>query len=195
MCRRLALLILVVVVGISLVVVSSPAQAQATTPVTATITGSVLIVRSGPGIGNALVGSLPRGAVVTVLGRDNAGIWLQVRTNQGLVGWVSSLWVKLSTGSVLDLPLVASSVTAQSTMAPTGDTARVLPSQLSIRKGPGTSNLRIGHLAMGTVVTVLGRNSAGTWLKVQTDQDLVGWVSAHWVILSQANLMSLPVVD
>ncbi len=193
MCRRLALLILVVV-GISLVVDISPAQAQATTPVTATITGSVLIVRSGPGIGNALLGSLPRGAVVTVLGRDNAGIWLQIRTTQGLVGWVSSLWVKLSTGSVLDLPLVASSVTAQSTI-PTGETARVLPSQLSVRKGPGTSNLRIGHLAMGTVVTVLGRNTAGTWLKVQTDQDLVGWVSVHWVILSQANLMSLPVVD
>ncbi len=192
MYRRLALLLLFVV-GISLVVVTSPAQA--TTPVTATITGSVLIVRSGPGIGNALVGSLPRGAVVTVLGRDNAGIWLQVRTNQGLVGWVSSLWVKLSTGSVLDLPLVASSVTAQSTMAPTGDTARVLPSQLSIRKGPGIINLRIGHLSMGTVVTVLGRNSAGTWLKVQTDQDLVGWVSVHWVILSQANLMSLPIVE
>jgi uncharacterized protein YraI len=168
MYRRFVLLIMFVAVGMSLVIVTSPAQAQATTPVTATITGSVLLVRSGPGISNALVGSLPRGTVVTVLGRDSAGTWLQIRTTQGLVGWVSSFWVKLTTGSVLDLPVVASPATAQSATTITGETATVLPFQLSVRSGPGTTNPRLGHLSMGTVVTVLGRNSAGTWLKVQT---------------------------
>ena len=66
---------------------------------------------------------------------------------------------------------------------------------LNVRSGPGANTGRVGLLQGGAVLTPLGRNSVGSWLKVQTSQGLVGWVSSRWVILSGTTLMSLPVVS
>ncbi len=133
--------------------------------------------------------------MVTVLGRNTEGTWLHIRTNQGLVGWVSAAWVRLLTGSVMSLPIVAAGAIAQPPTTATGVTAKVIAFFLNVRNGPSISHARIGFLQSGNTATVLGRNSAGSWLKIQTIKNLVGWVSARWVILSGTTLTSLPIVS
>ncbi len=195
MYRRLILLVSVVVVVIGLFVVHSPAQAQGNAATTAQVRAFFLNVRNGPSVSAARLSVLPLGTPLTVLGRNSAGTWLQIRTGQGLVGWVSALWVRLSSGKVMALPLVSSAVTTPPPATVTGVTASVRAFALNVRNGPTTSAGRIGMLRIGQVVTPLGKNSAGTWLKVQTNTGLIGWVSARWVALSGATLTSLPVVS
>lgn len=195
MCRRFVLLISLVAVGISLVVVQSPAQAQGNVTFAAQVRAFFLNVRNGPSPSAARLSVLPLGTALTVLGRNSAGTWLQIRTGQGLVGWVSALWVRLSSGRVMTLPIVSSAVAAQPPTTVSGMTAAVRAFGLNVRSGPATSANKIGLLRIGQVVTPLGRNSAGTWLKVQTNTGLTGWVSARWVTLAGATLMSLPVVS
>jgi hypothetical protein len=52
----------------------------------------VLDVRLGPGDGYAIVGLVPRGGQVEVVGRDQSGEWLAISFNPGskLQGWVPS---------------------------------------------------------------------------------------------------------
>ncbi|MCS7060791.1 MAG: SH3 domain-containing protein [Anaerolineae bacterium] len=50
---------------------------------TATVTSDFLNVRSGPGLGNPIIGRLNRGNSVTVLGRSADGAWLRINYNGG----------------------------------------------------------------------------------------------------------------
>lgn len=57
---------------------------------------------------------------------------------------------------------------------------------LKIRSGPGTHYDQIGRLLEGKQVEAIGRNEAGTWIKIEN-----GWLSAQYVEAS-GDLMSLP---
>ncbi len=185
MYRRFIVLAVLVAVVVSVVVVQSPAQAQGGTAFTATVRAALLSVRSGPEASAIRLSVLKVGTIVTVLGRNSLGTWLEIRTSQGLVGWVSAIWLKLSSGNLTTLPLISS----------TGVAGIVIALRLNVRSGPESSASKVGMLRVGDVVTPLARNSAGTWLKVQTSEGLVGWVLARWVILDATMLMHLPVMS
>ncbi|MEK3900810.1 N-acetylmuramoyl-L-alanine amidase [Paenibacillus sp. FSL R7-0179] len=83
---------------------------------TAVVTASSLRIRSGPGTGYEVVGSLQSGNKVTLLLRQ--GEWARVRTAGGTVGWVSSGY--LSGGTVRSASTVSSNSQAQSVVRKSG---------------------------------------------------------------------------
>ena len=60
---------------------SAGAGASSSASGTASVTSDTLNVRSGPGLGNTIVGKLTSGETVTVLGRSSDGGWLKISYN------------------------------------------------------------------------------------------------------------------
>ncbi len=93
---------------------------------------------------------------------------------------------------VFGLVVVQSPVQAQ---APTTVTAKVSAFRLNIRASASIRAAKLGFLKRDAMVTVLGRNMRGNWLKIQTSTGLVGWVIVGWVKLSSGKVKNLPVVS
>jgi heme/copper-type cytochrome/quinol oxidase subunit 2 len=70
----------------------------------AVVTNDTLNIRTGPGTGYPVVGSLKRGDEVTVTGRNKAGTWLAITTDGGLEGWVYAEYATVNT-AVESLPV------------------------------------------------------------------------------------------
>jgi hypothetical protein len=85
------------------------------TGLVAAVTAASLNVRSGPVASYARLGSVKRGEVLTVLGRNEGCTWLQVETPFG-TGWVSAGYVTLN-GACSDAPVT--NTPAAATTAPT----------------------------------------------------------------------------
>jgi uncharacterized protein YraI len=73
---------------------------------TATVGSSVayLNLRTGPGITFEVIKALPAGTVVTLLGRNSSSTWLQIRTADGIVGWMSTPFL-ITSVPVVTLPV------------------------------------------------------------------------------------------
>ncbi|MEQ8672004.1 MAG: PA14 domain-containing protein [Aggregatilineales bacterium] len=64
-----------------------------------------LNIRAAPGIRNALIGRIPGTSSASALGRNQNASWVQVNYN-GIVGWVSSAYVRFPSGtSISNLPI------------------------------------------------------------------------------------------
>jgi hypothetical protein len=102
-------LLLALVIGFALPVAPAAASAAPSpnsqdSGVTATVTGSLVNLRGGPGTGYAVVGRATEGEKLPVTGKNADGSWLQV-TVKGKQGWVSTQLVKTA-GSTGGLPVV-----------------------------------------------------------------------------------------
>lgn len=85
----------VTALGLAEVSVSQPVS-----PTTATVTASRLNVRLGPSVATRVIGQVKAGDVVTLVGRNADGSWVQIQAP--LRGWVSSRYLKpLGPGSAL----------------------------------------------------------------------------------------------
>src|SRR5579859_1307228 len=73
-------------------------------------------------------------------------------------------------------------------------TVKVIAARLRIRSLAGTQGKLVGVLKRNDVVVLLGKNAAGTWLKI-TANGLTGWVSVVWIKLGKISLKSIPVVS
>ncbi len=60
-----------------------------------------LRIRRGPGTQHSRVAAFARGAVATVIGRTADSTWLQIRTTEGVEGWVSANFVTVLGGKPL----------------------------------------------------------------------------------------------
>lgn len=65
--------------------------------------------------------------------------------------------------------------------------------KLNVRSGPGLHYGILGWLYRGQQVRLLGRNQAGTWLKMEAAPGFQGWVYAYY-IRGTFRIMDLPVV-
>jgi len=162
------------------------------------ITGRSLNVRSGPGTTFNVIGSLANGAQVQVVGKNEDGGWLQIKTAT-LTGeaWVFAPAVVIDNGS----PAVVSSTTqaitvteaaknqaqpANPTAAPAAATdsakatAVTQPAKMNVRGGPGTNYNIVTSLAAGTALEILALNPAGDWYQVQVP----GLNDPAWVLAS-----------
>ncbi len=77
------------------VTVLLPAISSGSAPAADRVTGVVLQnsnLRAGPGVGYAIVGKAPIGSVLTIVGANAAGDWLQLDTGQ----WIAAFLVKLN---------------------------------------------------------------------------------------------------
>lgn len=73
----------------------------------------------------------------------------------------------------------------------TGNTAVVSTNTLNVRSGPGTEFGILTKITRGQVVSLLGRNTNGTWAKIRTSTGIEGWVSTA-LILPNVAISSLP---
>lgn len=127
-----------------------------------------LNIRSGPGTNYSRIGSLPRGATMTI--KSESGSWYKI-DYKGKDGWGHKSYIKKK-----------GSVTVASANSGGTYTAEVYnlgsARTLNVRKGPGTSYSRIGSVAKGGKVTV--KSESNNWSKIDYNgKD--GWCSSRYL--------------
>jgi len=186
--RKLSLIVAVLTFTLFLAgtAVASPAHSTAaqTTP-TAHVDTYALNVRAGPGVAYHVVAVTSYGQQVTLLGRNEAATWAKVRLASGAEGWVNASYL-LPTVSIASLPVAGAG-------APTA-TGVVNTGAVHVRAGPGVVYASRAIAYEGTSVTLLGRNSAATWVKARLPGGLEGWIGAY-LLNANVSIAGLPVVD
>ena len=132
----------------------------------ATVIGSEVNVRSGPGMAYSITDSLKRGSVVEVLNRSNDS-WYQVRWDHGS-GYVSSDYLELETAGS----------TASVTVGLESTPGYINGMYVCLRSGPGTSYSIIGTYSNGKTLTITG--TSGAWKAVTIDGK-EGYVFSQYV--------------
>jgi len=122
--------------------------------------------------------------------RNRIGSKFPVHESLGKEGEAWDLLVWMPESSTL-AQTASPDPTKTSTLTPTPDpvslpVAVVLYRSINVRAGPGTEHQIVGELVEGNQVAVLGRNAEGTWLRVRTQEGVLGWVSAELVRLEAA---------
>ena len=135
-----------------------------------TVTGNGVNVRQAAGIGSTRVGSLNKGARVTVYEQTTVGNtpWGRIGTNR----WICMNYVKLDSDSD----------TSNSGTSSTGNTGKVSSTtNLNVRSGAGTNYSRTGSLAPGTAVTILEKKTVGgvEWGRIGTNR----WICLTYVTM------------
>jgi uncharacterized protein (TIGR02594 family) len=145
-----------------------------------TITADALNVRDGAGTQHRVLVALPRGTRVQRL--DAAEGWFRIRTDAGVVGWISAKYAAAATSPAATSPAATSPAAAAPT---TGSTAaaplRVTATSLNLRAGPGTQHPVLAQLLNGQVVSGLERSGDGGWTRVRTASGTEGWASAQYL--------------
>ena len=132
--------------------------------------GAGVNVRSGAGTGYGRIGGLGEGASVTIVGQSNG--WYQIKYGSG-TGWVSSQFVKKgSGGSSSGGSSSGGSTSTAGYVSGTGGAG------VNVRSGAGTGHSRIGGLAEGASVTIVGQSNG--WYKIKYGSG-TGWVSSQFV--------------
>jgi uncharacterized protein YgiM (DUF1202 family) len=200
------------------------ATPAATSGLTGRVVSDGLRIRSLPSNTSAQIGLLKMSALVTVLGRNTSGTWLVVQTEDGLTGWVGSAYIALTSGQLSDIPVrdetqiqtpaategaalsetpcppvvesTAAATRSATAAASTGVKGRVISSEgLRVRAQPSNTSAQIALLKAATPVTVIGKNANGTWLLVQADTGITGWVGSAFVALTEGSLKDVPLAD
>lgn len=103
---------------------------------------------------------------------------------------------------LLPPPIALAAEPRQSAPTPTAEadagaarqpTGVVAVGKANIRSGPGTDAPIVAQAAQGESLTLLGENSAGTWMAVETAQAVKGWIRKDLVSVPAG--VTLPAVD
>ena len=113
----------------------------------ATVTGSDVNMRSGPGTGYPVVNCLPRGTAVTVTDRSNPD-WYAV-SYDGQSGFMSSRYLEISEES------------SEAVIVTDGDAGDINAMYVRFRSGPGSSYSILGEYNIGKSLTIPARSAAG----------------------------------
>lgn len=140
---------------------------------TGTVTGNGLRVRSGPGTGYDVVGSLSAGDTVNILEqfKYDGTTWGCIKN-----GWISMDYVDIGSGSSGGTNSGTGSGTTDGTQ-----TGTITATGLYIRSSAGTGGAVVGSYQKGDVVTILETTSVGT---TQWGRTNLGWISMDYVNLT-----------
>jgi hypothetical protein len=121
-------------------------------------------VRNGPGLSYGITGGLEKGEKVSLIGRNEAATWLQIKRSDDSEGWAfASLMTVNSTVSVSALAVVEVAPPGASTGTTAGGTAPPAP----VFAPAGGGNFELGGqthtLANPTLMNISGMN----WVKFQ----------------------------
>jgi Tol biopolymer transport system component/uncharacterized protein YraI len=113
--------------------------------------GTALNVRSGPGTGYPVIGSLQPGATVMALARNDAADWIQFERSDlpGKSGWASARYLDLN-GNAKDLPVAARIAAAPVAPAPKSSAATGLTGKLVFQEQSG-GKIYVYDLASGAL--------------------------------------------
>lgn len=149
---------------------------------------NVLNVRSGPGLNFSVNTRATRNNVVSLIGRNADGTWVQVRLTNGAQGWVSNAYI---VANVAISTLAVTSTTQ--TPPPVSAIATNAIQALNVRYGPGYGYGIMTVIGYGYQTSIVGRNADGSWIHVQLADGSRGWVVSSYVILS-VSITQIPVV-
>ena len=138
-----------------------------------TVTGNVN-VRSGPGLGHEILGTMREGETAVYLGvtsSDERGVaWYWIQAGD-VTGWVSSVYAGLSSQWTLEHTAVE---------GVSGDS--------NVRKGPGLGYASVGTLFKGETAPYLGVSSVDergvSWYLIRFGDAGAGWVSSRYTALA-----------
>lgn len=159
---------------------------------TATVASARLNFRQGPAATFTILQVLSRGDVVSLLARNQLATWVQVRAPNQMVGWVYAPLLQ-STYSLANLPLAAGLVSETVSNSGTATISDAIYA-LNVRSGPGIEFAPFTTIVRGQRVSLVGRNAAATWIKVQLADGRQGWSSAAFLV-SSTSFTSLPVTN
>lgn len=163
-------------------------------PGTATVTSYKLNVRRGPGTNFAIITKLNTGDVVNLTGyRNGDATWVQVALPNGTTGWVSALYIRTSIPISGLIPLTPTTP-GPNPPPSTGGTGTVITGMLNVRTGPGVGYAAFTTVSNGATVTLLGRDSTATWVKVILRDGRQGWVNASY-LSTTVPVINLPVLN
>ncbi len=128
-------------------------------------------------LGGEVVTKLLRGDIYPVLGRNFDSSWARLDID-GTTGWVNARYID---SPRLELaPLSLNAFAAEDVLFARVDTGR-----LNVRAKPiYPAGEILTQIQRGHIISVLGRNAAGTWLEVDIDykgEGSVGWVNARYL--------------
>ena len=137
------------------------------------VTASGLNVRVAAGVGNAICGSLKKGAQVKVYGQYVVNNVLWGKIDQG---WVCMNYIQL-TGNSNNNNNNNGTVIASGTVKAN--------TNLNVRNGAGVGYARVGSLTSGTAVNIYERVTVNgaEWGRIGVNQ----WVSMAYIVLSNSN--------
>lgn len=148
--------------------------------------GLNLNLRNAPSSTATVIGKLPSGATVDVMGAAQSG-FLPVRY-QGTSGWASSAWLRVGsaptpTATPVTPTPTATPVTPTATPGTPSGSATVTTGglALNLRSGPGTQYPSLGGIPNGAVVQVTG-TAQNSFLPVRYN-GVAGWAYTAWLTM------------
>lgn len=131
------------------------------------ITGSVVNVRSGPGLNHSLVTRVAAGDKLALVTTELD--WYKVRLSDNRMGWVAN-WL----GQVVE----SQSTTIDMPSAPLGK-GRVTGTYVNVRSGPGLNFEQVHRVHQGQEIVLLSKE--GDWFQIQLAGQRTGWI-AGWLV-------------
>ena len=151
--------------------------------------------RTTPSREGAVIGIVPNGAVLPVVGRSADNEWVQVTLPDSQRAWMFRSAVNASS-NVDSAPVVGEEMPAVATTpAATDGAASAMINTLlgsNVRPQPLDGAEPLETLAMGSVLPVTARSADNLWLQVQLADGQVGWILAATADLS-VDIAALPV--
>lgn len=148
-------------------------------------------IRAGDSIEYVSLGTVGLNQKVAILGRNFNGAWAKVRVvSTGLIGWINIGTITpsdLSAYPVVPSPPLTTANSASAAAATaadaaaTGSTAIVTAGNLNVRRGDNAATQIVASISRDTIVTLIGRNSSGTWAFIRTPNGQEGWVNANYL--------------
>jgi len=115
------------------------------------VTTGQLNVRTGPGVGFAVVARIDQWQTMTLLARNRAATWVNIRLPNGTEGWVNAYYIHASI-SLVKLPVAGATPVAAAT-------GTVTVNKLELRAGPGVEYGVLAVLSKGQTMVLLGRTA------------------------------------
>ena len=140
-----------------------------------------LNVRSGPGVGHAIITTVAGGTElpVTLIGSD--GKWYQVTSSAGS-GWVHTAYA-VPRGDFSGVPRqdAVTNLGGGTSIAEGAAHVVVNTSYLNVRTGPGLGHTILTTVQGGTVLAVTAIDSGGVWYQVETSAGS-GWLNSNYAV-------------
>ncbi|MBL8130794.1 MAG: SH3 domain-containing protein [Anaerolineae bacterium] len=152
-------------------------------------------LRSGPGARFEIVVQLAQGDRVSLIGRDEQGAWLWVRTEGGLTGWLPVFALELEGGAAADvLALGVTGAEGIPTSVPGSDVFIESYGRVNVRSGPGMEHEIVAQLEVGVRSPATARSSADSdWLLIVLDETTEGWI-AYFTVTVIGDADALPIL-
>jgi len=128
------------------------------------VSSSTVNIRSGPGINYPVIGSLPPGNPLVVVGRNEQGSWWQIQFSEGAVGWVAGSVVE--TKDVGGISIAQAPPPPQPTATPVPPTPTRPQFQFEPTGWYGDTNHGLTRF-LGTITDVNGNPVNGVYVEAQ----------------------------